>query len=252
MKRMFIVGSDAFLVTSMRIALRYASGINVLGVRDSEESLADAICEAEPDVVVIDSGSDPVRALDRLSEVRAARAEALVVFVVAEHDADLVAEAAQQGALVCLCAESLLPQLQALLAEPSDRDSAPSYVGIAAGNGAPANGAPEERPAALEPEPSPLTKRELEILRSVAEGHTNARIGRELWVTEQTVKFHLSKIYRKLGVANRTEASRYALLNDLFATRRPARWPVGLQNGNANGNGNGHTNGHVGIGQSVR
>ena len=36
MKRMFIVGSDAFLVTSMRIALRYASGINVLGVRESE------------------------------------------------------------------------------------------------------------------------------------------------------------------------------------------------------------------------
>jgi DNA-binding CsgD family transcriptional regulator len=65
-------------------------------------------------------------------------------------------------------------------------------------------------------EPCPLTNRELEILKSVAEGHTNARIGRSLWVTEQTVKFHLSNIYRKLGVANRTEASRYALVNGLF------------------------------------
>src|ERR687885_752341 len=63
----------------------------------------------------------------------------------------------------------------------------------------------------------PLTDRELEILRLVAEGYTNGRIARELWVTEQTVKFHLSNTYRKLGVANRTEASRYAHVNDLVA-----------------------------------
>jgi DNA-binding NarL/FixJ family response regulator len=63
----------------------------------------------------------------------------------------------------------------------------------------------------------PLTDRELEILRLVAQGYTNGRIARELWVTEQTVKFHLSNTYRKLGVANRTEASRYAHLNDLMA-----------------------------------
>jgi DNA-binding NarL/FixJ family response regulator len=61
----------------------------------------------------------------------------------------------------------------------------------------------------------PLTSRELEILRLTAQGLTNGRIARELWVTEQTVKFHLSNTYRKLGVTNRTEASRYAHLNDL-------------------------------------
>jgi DNA-binding CsgD family transcriptional regulator len=38
-----------------------------------------------------------------------------------------------------------------------------------------------------------------------------------LWVTEQTVKFHLSNIYRKLGVSNRTEASRWAQLHGLLA-----------------------------------
>ena len=39
-----------------------------------------------------------------------------------------------------------------------------------------------------------------------------------LWVTEQTVKFHLSNIYRKLGVANRTEASRWAQVHGLLAS----------------------------------
>ena len=61
-----------------------------------------------------------------------------------------------------------------------------------------------------------LTRRELEILRLVAEGHSNAALARMLWVTEQTVKFHLSNIYRKLGVANRTEASRWAQVNGLL------------------------------------
>ena len=61
-----------------------------------------------------------------------------------------------------------------------------------------------------------LTQREVEILLLVAEGHTNRAIARMLWVTEQTVKFHLSNIYRKLRVSNRTEASRWAQMNDLL------------------------------------
>jgi DNA-binding NarL/FixJ family response regulator len=69
---------------------------------------------------------------------------------------------------------------------------------------------------AVTEEACPLTDRELEILRYVATGYTNGRIARELWVTEQTVKFHLSNTYRKLGVSNRTEASRYAHLHDLL------------------------------------
>ena len=46
-----------------------------------------------------------------------------------------------------------------------------------------------------------LTRRELEILCLVAEGHSNSQLATMLWVTEQTVKFHLSNIYRKLDVA---------------------------------------------------
>ncbi|MBV9471890.1 MAG: response regulator transcription factor, partial [Solirubrobacterales bacterium] len=62
----------------------------------------------------------------------------------------------------------------------------------------------------------PLTSRELEVLQLLAAGRTNSEIARQLWVTEQTVKFHLSKIYRKLGVANRTGASHYAHTNGLL------------------------------------
>jgi DNA-binding NarL/FixJ family response regulator len=74
--------------------------------------------------------------------------------------------------------------------------------------------APLAKPAMSE---SPgLTRRELEILQLVAEGHSNAQLARMLWVTEQTVKFHLSNIYRKLDVSNRTEASRWAQVQGLL------------------------------------
>ena len=55
-----------------------------------------------------------------------------------------------------------------------------------------------------------LTERETVILAGVARGLSNRTLGKELWVTEQTVKFHLTNIYRKLGVANRTEATHAA------------------------------------------
>ena len=75
------------------------------------------------------------------------------------------------------------------------------------------------------PEPSgdwhPLTRRELEILCLAAEGHSNAELAKMLWVTEQTVKFHLSNVYRKLRVTNRTEASRWAQVHGLLPNASP-------------------------------
>jgi DNA-binding NarL/FixJ family response regulator len=77
----------------------------------------------------------------------------------------------------------------------------------------PAHAPPREEPPT---ETWGLTRRELEILGLVAEGLSNAQVARTLWVTEQTVKFHLSNTYRKLGVSNRTEASRWAQLHGLL------------------------------------
>src|SRR5215204_6063236 len=55
-----------------------------------------------------------------------------------------------------------------------------------------------------------LSERESVVLEAVARGLSNRQIARELWISEQTVKFHLRNLYRKLGVSSRTEAARYA------------------------------------------
>ncbi len=60
-----------------------------------------------------------------------------------------------------------------------------------------------------------LTRRELEILRLVAEGRPNREVAKILWVTDQTIKFHLANTYKKLGVRNRIEASYWAISRGL-------------------------------------
>ncbi len=81
----------------------------------------------------------------------------------------------------------------------------------------------------LSDELAELTHREREVLRLVAEGHSNAKLAKMLWVTEQTVKFHLSNVYRKLNVANRTEAAWWAQRNGLLGddTAQNGQTPMG-------------------------
>ena len=65
------------------------------------------------------------------------------------------------------------------------------------------------RPATEEASPAEkpaLTERELEVLRLLARGYSNAQIAKAMSITERTVRFHMEKILAKLGVSNRTEA----------------------------------------------
>lgn len=73
-----------------------------------------------------------------------------------------------------------------------------------------------QKPLEIPHEAVELTSRELQILQLVSEGRSNLEVAQMLWVTEQTIKFHLSNVYRKLRVSNRTEASRWAQFQGLL------------------------------------
>ena len=63
--------------------------------------------------------------------------------------------------------------------------------------------------------PSGLTEREVEVLRLIAKGRTNKEIAAELFISEKTVHHHVSSIFAKIGVGNRTEAAAFANRNGL-------------------------------------
>jgi DNA-binding NarL/FixJ family response regulator len=76
---------------------------------------------------------------------------------------------------------------------------------------------------AVEPERAPsdaagLSERELAILTALADGLSNKQIAKRFWLAEQTVKFHLTNIYRKLGVSTRTEAVHQAYRQGVLET----------------------------------
>jgi DNA-binding NarL/FixJ family response regulator len=80
------------------------------------------------------------------------------------------------------------------------------------------------RPLAAQDEAAPtarapgLSEKEVAVLAELCHGYTNKQIAVSLWLSEQTVKFHLRNVYRKLGIKNRTEAMRYAYEHDLATT----------------------------------
>jgi DNA-binding NarL/FixJ family response regulator len=76
--------------------------------------------------------------------------------------------------------------------------------------------------AARSARPAGLSEKELVVLVELCHGHTNKQIATRLWLSEQTVKFHLRNIYRKLEIKNRTEALSYAYEHDLEAISWPA------------------------------
>ncbi len=65
-----------------------------------------------------------------------------------------------------------------------------------------------------------LSPRERDILERIAKGHTNAEIGRQLFISEKTVRNHVTRVFEKLGVSSRAQAIVVALSRDLPAARR--------------------------------
>jgi DNA-binding NarL/FixJ family response regulator len=203
--RVLIVAEDATTAESVRRALRYAPTCRVIGWVDGRKPCGAPVTTARPDVVVVDEGAAGSEMLSRARDVRSAMPAAKIVLLAGKMDAGQLADAAAAGVDAAIAKTASPASVGMLVRE------------VAAGNVF--HFAPTAPPATDEFDAAGiLTCRELEILRHVAAGLSNGRIATELWVTEQTVKFHLSNVYRKLGLTNRTEAAHYAYLHGLIDT----------------------------------
>jgi DNA-binding NarL/FixJ family response regulator len=205
MQRLLIAGSDDFTSHAQGLASQYVTGIYSVRVGDDEADVRDVARRLRPDIAVVDGSEDADRALAAVRAVRAEAPDALVVFVTrgAPAATDGAMRAFEAGAVVMHMRGAAVSRLEVARRErPLELPVWP----------------PSAEPGARPTSRWPLTSREVEILRCAAEGNTNTVIARRLWVTERTVKFHLSNIYRKLNVSNRTEASRLAMEMGLVET----------------------------------
>lgn len=212
MNSMVIVADSSFVIETVRLALRSSGCFRVIGKVDGRRPVGAAIREARPDIVLVDEMQDGQHALERIRECREEAPSATLLLLTMRMDDAWVAQAITAGAAACLSKSAHLPSLGTLIREVVNRNIISALPPAVSDDRLPG----EEE----------LTAREFEILGLAAHGLTNAQIGKQLWVTEQTVKFHLSNIYRKLGVSNRTEASSYAHRNRLAPRPGPRLVPT--------------------------
>lgn len=189
--------------------------VEVIAKATTAEAALDAVTQHGPDLLVaeIDDDRPGSRMFDCIRQARERRPSLKVVVLSGDGNPDRIAQAFAAGAAAYVVKTAHPEDLCVAVRQAFDHSL--YFPGAL----------PVTSPTPVEEDTAVLTRRELEILQLVAEGHSNAQVGRLLWVTEQTVKFHLSNIYRKLDVSNRTEASRWAQVRNLLppaGSREPA------------------------------
>ncbi len=209
--RLVIAADNSLIVEAIRIGLRTSGEFNVVGYADLSRTSSRTIICADPDIVLIDDMNRSARVLELIREISNEAEEISLIMLATEISPDwlekafeagaigVISKAAHPNALATLVRETVADHIFHRFSRPHEPN----------GNGLSSHSS----------NPSPLTERELDILKLVAGGLTNGEVARDLWITEQTVKFHLRNIYRKLDVANRTQASHFAYSSGLVGTR---------------------------------
>jgi DNA-binding NarL/FixJ family response regulator len=188
------------------------AGIVVVGrATDGDEAVA-LIGEHTPDVFIAGINAASAEQVAVVRKAQQSHPEVKCVVIADSAELEVIEAAFAAGASVYCIKTAEEGDFASAIRQAFER---PIYIAANGYASPPRSMTAEPGSAAHE-----LTPRELEILRLVAEGHSNSQLAQMLWVTEQTVKFHLSNIYRKLNVANRTEASRWAQLNGLLPNQR--------------------------------
>jgi len=192
--KVLLADDHPLILQGVRRALEGAGDIEIVGEAQSGSQVLPLIGQTDPDVVMLDVRMPELDGLACLDRIRARYPRVKVVMLSAYTDRQHIEVALKRGASAYI-AKGVNPlDLASALRQAVEGTVFTTFI--------PAGGEEES--------PGGLTERELAMLNALTRGLSNQAIGKEYWVTEQTVKFHLSNIYRKLGVANRTEAARFA------------------------------------------
>jgi DNA-binding NarL/FixJ family response regulator len=205
--KVLIADDHPLMIAGVRRALERSEDIEIAGEAHSGPELMRLVERRRPQIVLTDLRMPGTNGADCIEQIRSTWPEVRVVVLSACDDRPAIEAALNAGASAYVVKSISSTDIAAVI-----RQAASGSVFHA--TSVPAPRPQDEDEESLLPD---LTERERAILEAVAAGKTTAVISRELWVSEHTVKFHLTNIYRKLGVTNRAGAVRYALQNGLVA-----------------------------------
>ena len=195
--RVLIADDHRLIAEGIKRSLEDSGDFEVVAEAETGNQVLPLIRRSNPDVVLLDLRMPGMDGLTTLEQIRRDHPAVKVVILSASTDQKVIQAALAKGASAYVIKSVNPSDLSSTLRQVMD-GSVFHAVGLT----------PAGRSSSADE--LGLTAREVSILNALARGLSNQAIGRELFVAEQTVKFHLTNIYRKLDATNRTEAVRLA------------------------------------------
>ena len=196
--RVLVADDHRLMQAAIRRALADAEDFEIVHEVSIGSHVVPAVRETTPDVVLLDLRMPELDGLSCLERLRKHDPTVAVVILSSYSDPEQI-EAARRGGARGYVVKTVEPVDLAKVLRTALSSTSFTVWGADAAQAS-------DRPSGA----TVLSERETAVLDAVARGLSNREIGRQLWISEQTVKFHLRNVYRKLGISSRTEAARYA------------------------------------------
>lgn len=198
MTRVLLVDDHRLVRAGLRSLLATAADVEVVGEAEDGVQALQLAAVTDPDVVLMDLSMPVLDGVSATRQLLAARPGVRVVVLSSFSDGDRVRDALTAGAIGYVLKDSAPEELLAAV-RAAAHGHAPLDPRVA-GALLPSAASPADR----------LSDREIQVLRLVSKGLANKQIGRELGITERTVKVHLGNVFRRIGVGDRTSAAMWA------------------------------------------
>jgi two-component system, NarL family, response regulator LiaR len=204
--RVLVVDDHNIVLQGIQALLEKIDGIEVVGLASNAKTAIELNKTLKPDVILMDLVMPEMDGIETINQIIADYPYAKILVLTSFITDDKVFPAIKAGALGYLLKDSYPMDLirsirQVYHGEPSLHPSIARRIIKEL----------KYPPSDAEMPLEPLTPRELEVLQLVAKGHENHEIAEKLVIAEVTVRTHISRIFRKLHLANRVKASLYAL-----------------------------------------
>jgi DNA-binding NarL/FixJ family response regulator len=202
--RVLIADDHPLILAGIKRALEEDDQFEVVAEARVGSQVLPLVSQTQPDLALLDLRMPEMDGLTCLDRIRKEHPKVKVVILSVSTDPEVVQTVLNHGAAAYIVKSVNPIDLSSALRQALE-GTVFSAVGL-----------PEKTAQEDAVKAAGLTDRETTILKALARGLSNEAIGKELWVAQQTVKFHLTNIYRKLDVKNRTEAARYAYEHGLI------------------------------------
>ncbi|MFL5780561.1 MAG: response regulator [Thermoleophilaceae bacterium] len=205
-----LLADDHGIVRSgLRVLIERQDGMTVVAEADDGVAAVDATLREEPDVAILDVAMPRMTGIQAAREIRSRRPHTAVVMLSMHDDERYLFDALRAGAsgyvLKRAADEELIEAIRSVSAGkpylPAITQSALVKEWLSRGDEAPRD---------------PLTPREQDVVKLIAEAYTNRQIGEILRVSEKTVESHRANVLAKLGMRDRVELVRYAIRRGLI------------------------------------